>query len=163
TLLRPPVAFALWAVNLAVWHVPWLYDLALQHAALHDLEHLCWVVAGLLVWTLLVDPVSPLRVSHGGRVVLAGARLAAGETLTAAALNAARETLAADRLPLAHLLQNARIADTAALLGVAGLTAAMRGARDRRGARLVRAREALPARVVASHGTHIEGFYEGAL
>ena len=31
TLLRPRVAFGLWAANLAIWHVPYLYDLALRH------------------------------------------------------------------------------------------------------------------------------------
>src|SRR4051812_18701457 len=30
TLLRPRVAFTLWAANLAIWHVPYLYDLALR-------------------------------------------------------------------------------------------------------------------------------------
>src|SRR5207237_641046 len=36
-LLRPPVAFGLWAVNLAVWHIPSLYISALLHPALHEL------------------------------------------------------------------------------------------------------------------------------
>jgi len=31
TVLRPRVAFGLWAANLGVWHVPYLYDLALRH------------------------------------------------------------------------------------------------------------------------------------
>ena len=44
TLLRPRVAFSLWAANLAIWHVPYLYDLALEHQNLHDFEHVCWVV-----------------------------------------------------------------------------------------------------------------------
>jgi putative membrane protein len=81
-LLRPRVAFGLWAANLAVWHVPYLYDLALRHQALHDFEHLCWVVAGLLVWTLLVDPGSHRRLSVGGRVALAVSLFAAGQVLT---------------------------------------------------------------------------------
>jgi cytochrome c oxidase assembly factor CtaG len=81
-LLRPRVAFALWAANLAIWHVPWLYDLALRHDALHYFEHACWVLAGLLVWTLLVDPGSHKRLSAGGRVALAAAMFAAGQALT---------------------------------------------------------------------------------
>ena len=82
TLLQPRVAFALWAANLAIWHVPWLYDLALRHDALHDFEHVCWVFAGLLVWTLLVEPGSHRRLSRGGRVALAAAMFAAGQLLT---------------------------------------------------------------------------------
>lgn len=82
TLLRPRVAFGLWAANLAVWHVPYLYDLALAHQNLHDFEHVCWMVTGLLVWTLLVDPGSHRRLSVGGRVALAAAMFAAGQILT---------------------------------------------------------------------------------
>ncbi len=82
TLLRPRVAFALWATNLAVWHVPAVYDAALAHQTLHDVEHLCWTICGLLVWTLLVDPGSHRRLSLGGRVALAAALFAAGQVLT---------------------------------------------------------------------------------
>lgn len=81
-LLRPRIAFGLWAANLAVWHVPYLYDLALRHDAIHELEHACWVLAGLLVWTLLVDPGSHRQLSVGGRVALAAAMFAAGQALT---------------------------------------------------------------------------------
>jgi putative membrane protein len=80
--LRPRVAFGLWAMNLAVWHVPYLYDLALRHQDLHDAEHLCWVIAGMLVWTLLVDPGGHGRLSVGSRVALAAAMFAAGQILT---------------------------------------------------------------------------------
>jgi cytochrome c oxidase assembly factor CtaG len=81
-LLRPRVAFSLWAANLAVWHVPYLYDAALRHQNLHDFEHLCWVVAGLLVWTLLIDPGSHKRLTVGGRVALAAAMFACGQILS---------------------------------------------------------------------------------
>jgi cytochrome c oxidase assembly factor CtaG len=82
TLLRPRVAFSLWAANLAIWHVPHLYDLALAHQDLHDFEHLCWTICGILVWTLLVDPGSHRRLTVGGRVALAAAMFAAGQILT---------------------------------------------------------------------------------
>src|SRR5437660_3125727 len=82
TLLRPRVAFGLWAANLAIWHVPFLYDLALRHQWLHDFEHVCWTFCGILVWTLLVDSGSHRRLSVGGRVALAAALFAAGQVLT---------------------------------------------------------------------------------
>jgi putative membrane protein len=82
TLLRPRVAFTLWAANLAIWHVPYLYDLALGHQRLHDFEHVCWMFTGVLVWTLLVDPGSHRRLSVGGRVALAASMFAAGQILT---------------------------------------------------------------------------------
>jgi putative membrane protein len=76
-LLRPKVAFAIWAANLAVWHIPALYDFALAHDAVHYLEHACWVVAGFLVWTILLDD----RLTAGRRVALAAAMFAAGTVL----------------------------------------------------------------------------------
>ena len=82
TLLKPRVAFSLWAANLAIWHVPYLYDLALRHDRLHNFEHVCWVFCGFLVWTLLVDPGSHRRLTVGGRVALAAAMFAAGQILT---------------------------------------------------------------------------------
>ena len=81
-LLRPRVAFSLWAANLAIWHVPQIYDAALAHQGLHDFEHVWWAICGILVWTLLVDPGSHRRLSVGGRVALAAALFAAGQILT---------------------------------------------------------------------------------
>ncbi len=81
TLLRPRVAFGLWAANLAIWHIPSLYDSVLTHPLLHDFEHACWVLAGMLVWTLLLDPGSHGRLRVGGRVALAVGMFACGQVL----------------------------------------------------------------------------------
>jgi cytochrome c oxidase assembly factor CtaG len=81
-LLRPKVAFTLWAANLAIWHVPSLYIRAILHPWLHDLEHACWMFTGVLVWTLLIDPASHHRLTTGGRIALAAAMFGAGQILT---------------------------------------------------------------------------------
>jgi len=86
-----------------------------------------------------------------------------GLFLVAASLNSPLETIAAHRLLLVHLLQNGLIADIAPLLVLLGLTPAMRAALDRRGARHIRARYALPAWLIAWYGTHLAGFYNWAL
>jgi cytochrome c oxidase assembly factor CtaG len=77
----PVVAFALWAANLAIWHVPTLYDAALSHQRVHDFEHACWLATGFLVWTLLVDPLAHRRLTTGGRLALAASMFAAGQVL----------------------------------------------------------------------------------
>ena len=82
TLLRPRVAFTLWAANLAIWHVPYIYDAALAHQNLHNFEHVCWMFCGVLVWTLLIDPGSHRRLTVGGRVALAASMFAAGMILS---------------------------------------------------------------------------------
>jgi cytochrome c oxidase assembly factor CtaG len=87
----------------------------------------------------------------------------AGLFLVAAPLNSPLETIAAHRLLLVHLLQNALIADIAPLLILLGLTPAMRASLNRRGAQRIRARYALVAWLVAWYGTHLAGFYNWAL
>jgi cytochrome c oxidase assembly factor CtaG len=91
------------------------------------------------------------------------ATFATGLLLVAVSLNSPMETIAAHRLLLVHLLQNALIADIAPLLVLLGLTPAMRDALNRRGARHIRARYALPAWLIAWYGTHLAGFYNWAL
>jgi putative membrane protein len=81
-LLRPRVAFTLWAATLAVWHIPTLYIDAILHPWLHDLEHACFMLAGLLVWTLLIDPGSHRRLTTAGRIAFGAAMFGAGQVLT---------------------------------------------------------------------------------
>jgi cytochrome c oxidase assembly factor CtaG len=81
-LVRPLISVGAWALVLAVWHVPAIYDHALSHQAVHDLEHVTFVVAGLLVWFQLVDPARRAALSRAGRLGLAVAVFAAGQVLT---------------------------------------------------------------------------------
>jgi cytochrome c oxidase assembly factor CtaG len=59
--LASPVTFIfLWLALLYFWHIPALYDAALQHPLVHALEHACFFTAGVLVWWPLIQPV-PMR------------------------------------------------------------------------------------------------------
>jgi len=55
-LLRPRAALLVWAASLGLWHVPALYDQTLAREWLHGLQHASFVLGGLLVWSVLVDP-----------------------------------------------------------------------------------------------------------
>jgi putative membrane protein len=70
-LLRPAVAISRWVATLVAWHVPALYEAALDSPAIHRLEHLSFVVVGLLVWTLIVDPAHHLRLTVNERIGVA--------------------------------------------------------------------------------------------
>jgi putative membrane protein len=72
-LLRPRQSFAVWALTLAVWHIPAIYDAALARPWLHDLEHTSSLAAGLLVWSLLIDPARRGELDLRGRFLYAGA------------------------------------------------------------------------------------------
>jgi putative membrane protein len=70
-LTHPVPALSLWAFVLGIWHLPALYDAALENRALHSLEHMCFLTGGVLLWTAL------LRLLPGPRWFGFGGRLAA--------------------------------------------------------------------------------------
>jgi cytochrome c oxidase assembly factor CtaG len=85
-LLIPLVTLGIWAVAVVAWHVPSAYDYAAAHPFVHDLEHLSFVVAGLLAWTQLVDPARHGRLRRPQRVFFALAMLVLAQPLVDALL-----------------------------------------------------------------------------
>jgi len=81
-LLRPLVAFVLWTAVTAIWHVPVVFDAALAHPLLHELEHATFVLAGVLVWAQLIDPARRGALTVPGRVLYAWALFVAGHLTT---------------------------------------------------------------------------------
>jgi cytochrome c oxidase assembly factor CtaG len=56
-LAHPAFAVVLYVGVMWVWHVPALYDAALEHETLHVLEHVIFFSAGFLYWWHLLSPV----------------------------------------------------------------------------------------------------------
>ncbi len=56
-LAHPVVAIALYVAMMWIWHIPAMYDAALEHAAVHVLEHVTFSVAGGLYWWHLLSPI----------------------------------------------------------------------------------------------------------
>jgi putative membrane protein len=55
---HPAFAVLLYITMMGFWHLPKMYDLALEHGDIHVLEHACFITAGMLYgWHLL----SPIR------------------------------------------------------------------------------------------------------
>ena len=56
TLTHPGVALPLWLANYMLWHLPWLYDTALEnpHTLLH-LEHALYFATGVAMWWSIVQ------------------------------------------------------------------------------------------------------------
>jgi putative membrane protein len=63
-----------------LWHVPALYDAALEHPFVHTLEHLSFGAAGLLYWWHLLSPIrSRLRLGGMGPIAyMASTKLLVG-------------------------------------------------------------------------------------
>lgn len=51
-----PVALGLWAATQWGWSVPVVFDTAAAHPLLHAIEHLSLLGSGVLLWTVVVDP-----------------------------------------------------------------------------------------------------------
>ncbi len=50
TCVRPTVAFLIWAATWYVIHIPVVYDYALNHRAVLGLEHIAFILSGLIFW-----------------------------------------------------------------------------------------------------------------
>jgi cytochrome c oxidase assembly factor CtaG len=81
-LMRPAVTLAVWALVVAAWHLPAVYDRALAHPVLHAVEHLSFVFVGLLAWTQLIDPTGSGRLGITGRLAFTVAMFFAGQLLS---------------------------------------------------------------------------------
>ncbi len=70
-LTAPGPAVACFAAIIVLTHLPAFYDATLRHSAVHYAEHALYVVAGLMMWSPLVDgdPAPRHRLSGLGRLV----------------------------------------------------------------------------------------------
>jgi putative membrane protein len=67
---HPIFAIFLYVAVMWLWHVPALYDAALEHSLVHIGEHICFMSVGLLYWWHLLGPIrSRHRLTEMGAVV----------------------------------------------------------------------------------------------
>jgi cytochrome c oxidase assembly factor CtaG len=59
-LASPATGLIAWLVLMYVWHIPALYDAAVEHPLVHLLEHLSFFAAGVALWWPLIQPI-PMR------------------------------------------------------------------------------------------------------
>ena len=60
-LAHPVFAIVLYVATMALWHVPAMYDAALEYPVVHVLEHVTFGVAGGLYWWHLLSPIRARR------------------------------------------------------------------------------------------------------
>jgi cytochrome c oxidase assembly factor CtaG len=60
-LTHPLIAFPLWAIDMYVWHLPFFYEAALRHLAVHALEHTMFIALGINMWMCLFGPLPKPR------------------------------------------------------------------------------------------------------
>ncbi len=59
-LAHPFTGIAVWFALIYLWHVPAMYEAAIENPVVHALEHASFFTAGLAVWWPLIQPV-PMR------------------------------------------------------------------------------------------------------
>jgi cytochrome c oxidase assembly factor CtaG len=69
-LTYPVVAFVLYNADFWLWHAPPLYNATLENQNIHILEHLTFIIFGLLYWWPIFSPSKDLpRLSIGGQIL----------------------------------------------------------------------------------------------
>jgi cytochrome c oxidase assembly factor CtaG len=70
TLTHPALTLPLWLANYMIWHLPWVYDAALEHPnSLLHLEHACYFLTGLGLWWSIIQD-EPHRLPAGRRAAI---------------------------------------------------------------------------------------------
>jgi putative membrane protein len=54
-LANPFIALPIWAANLVLWHMPFLYEAAVENSAVHALEHVAFFSAGIVLWLPVLE------------------------------------------------------------------------------------------------------------
>ena len=62
---KAPAAFVIFNLVLIVWHLPPMYEFALEHHPVHIGQHLCFMIAATIMWWPILSPMPELpRLSY---------------------------------------------------------------------------------------------------
>ena len=76
-LRRPALAWTIGFGTLALWHIPWCYDLALRNDGLHAAEHLSFLVSACIFWWPVLAPLAASRLDTVSSIFYLFARMTA--------------------------------------------------------------------------------------
>jgi len=78
-LANPFVALPIWTANLVLWHLPFLYEGAVENSALHAVEHIAFFSAGIVLWLPVLETLpAPEWFGTGAKLAyIVGVRLVA--------------------------------------------------------------------------------------
>ncbi len=58
-----PLTLVAWVVTIWAWHLPYLYNLALENERIHVFEHLLIIVTGVMLWWPVLKPIQAGRLA----------------------------------------------------------------------------------------------------
>lgn len=68
-LSQPLLVWLLYGFTLWIWHLPALYQAALEQVVIHELEHITFFGTALLFWWVLIQPIGHRRMNYGAGVL----------------------------------------------------------------------------------------------
>jgi putative membrane protein len=69
-LTKAPMAFVIFNLTIAVWHLPPFYNAAMAHHSLHIIEHLMFMAAAVLMWWPLLSQLPEFpRLAYPGQML----------------------------------------------------------------------------------------------
>jgi len=81
-LAHPVAALTLWVVDLYAWHLPFMYQAALNSQPIHALQHTSFVFFGITMWIALLGPLpQPEWFGNGAKLLYVAAVRLAGALL----------------------------------------------------------------------------------
>jgi putative membrane protein len=66
---RPVVAFALFTLSFAAWHLQPAYDLMMRNHNVHIFTHLQFMVTAVIMWWPILSPLPEFRLRHGPQML----------------------------------------------------------------------------------------------
>ena len=63
-LSHPLIAFSLFNITFAIWHLPILYELTLKFHAIHIIEHLTFLITSTILWWPILAPIQRFRLNY---------------------------------------------------------------------------------------------------
>ena len=68
-LMHPNFVWVAFTGSFVFWHFPKPFQWALESESIHTIEHLCFLVTGLMFWTIVIEPSGRRRLSYGATLL----------------------------------------------------------------------------------------------
>jgi cytochrome c oxidase assembly factor CtaG len=76
-----PLALVVGTATFWIWHLPYLYNLALENETIHVIEHLLFIATGLMLWWPVLKPIPEGRLSPLAAIIYMGIAASVGTLL----------------------------------------------------------------------------------
>lgn len=55
-LLKPVPAFLISTIIMVIWHIPAMYNMALEEQVVHGIQHQAFLISGIFTWWVIISP-----------------------------------------------------------------------------------------------------------